>query len=204
MLEAHLAECPECAGTLDQLRMVVARAAALQPTRPSSDLWPGIEARVDVGTSGAALPRARCHGVISFTLPQLVAAGLALMVLSGGAVWLSQFGGRTTSLPPVAASDPQTTPAPAVTPVGLTNPRYDQAVRRARGGARRRAIAARSRDREDPRSPISKRSIRRSSSRAGRSKRIPANIYLYSHLAEARQRKLALLRRASALVGPKG
>ncbi|HEY7058332.1 MAG TPA: hypothetical protein VH458_17495, partial [Vicinamibacterales bacterium] len=32
----------------------------------------------------------------------------------------------------------------------------------------------------------------------------PANIYLYNHLAEARQRKLALLRRASALVSPKG
>ena len=28
----------------------------------------------------------------------------------------------------------------------------------------------------------------------------PANIYLHSHLADARQRKLALLRRASALV----
>ena len=32
----------------------------------------------------------------------------------------------------------------------------------------------------------------------------PANTYLYSHLAEARQRKLTLLRRASALVSPKG
>ena len=31
------------------------------------------------------------------------------MVLSGGAVWLSQFGGRTTSLPPVAAT-PQVNP----------------------------------------------------------------------------------------------
>jgi hypothetical protein len=31
----------------------------------------------------------------------------------------------------------------------------------------------------------------------------PANVYLHSHLAEARQRKLALLRRGVALVGSK-
>ena len=32
----------------------------------------------------------------------------------------------------------------------------------------------------------------------------PANVYLNNHLADARQRKLALLRRATAIVGPKG
>src|SRR6478672_1878636 len=93
-LEAHLAQCRECAGTLDQLRTVVARAGVLQPTRPSNDLWPGIEARLTSRRQALAF-RARAARRISFTLPQLVAAGLALMVLSGGAVWLSQFGGRT-------------------------------------------------------------------------------------------------------------
>lgn len=202
VLEAHLAECPECAGTLDQLRMVVARAAAVQPTRPSSDLWPGIEARVTSGRQ--ALPfRARAVRRISFTLPQLVAAGLALMVLSGGAVWLSQFGGRTTSLPPVAASDPQTTPAPAVTPVGLTNPRYDQAVHDLE-----EALDA-GRSQLDPETvKILESNLEAIDQAIEQSRRAleadPANSYLSSHLAEARQRKLALLRRASALVGPKG
>ena len=74
--------------------------------------------------------RSRAVRRVSFTLPQLVAAGLALMVLSGGSVWLSQFGGRTTSLPPVGAT-PQVNPidSAAVTPVGLINPRYDVAIR---------------------------------------------------------------------------
>ena len=199
-----LRECRECAGTLDRAAEVVDARRRLQPTRPSSDLWPGIEARIDAATSGAALPHRAPPRRISFTLPQLVAAGLALMVLSGGAVWLSQFGGRTTSLPPVAASDPQTTPAAwRVTPVGLTNPRYDQAVRDLE-----EALDA-GRSQLDPETvKILESNLQAIDQAIEQSRRAleadPANIYLYSHLAEARQRKLALLRRASALVGPKG
>jgi hypothetical protein len=129
-----------------------------------------------------------------------VAAGLALMVLSGGAVWLSQFGGRTTSLPPAAAAPIS---GPAVTPIGLTNPRYDEAVRELED-----ALDA-GRAQLDPETvKILESNLQAIDQAIEQSRRAleadPANGFLYSHLAEARQRKLALLRRASLLVGPKG
>ena len=209
-IEAHLTECRDCADTLRGLQAVVARAASLRSTGPATDLWPAIEARV-------ASPRARVFGLggirgpfrsrparrVSFTLPQLIAAGLALMVLSGGAVWLSQFGGRTTSLPPVAATAQVSPDAPAVTPVGLTNPRYDITIRELED-----ALDA-GRSQLDPETvKILEANLHSIDQAIEQSRHAleadPANTYLYSHLAEARQRKLALLRRASALVSPKG
>src|SRR5690349_21404790 len=97
-IDAHLAHCRECAATLDELREVVTRAATLPAVPPTTDLWPGVEARLSHGVVKPFMLRPARR--FSFTFGQLVAAGLALMVLSGGSVWLSQFGGRNTSLPP--------------------------------------------------------------------------------------------------------
>lgn len=87
-LEAHLAGCPECAGIVEDLRAVAARAAALPDTPPGVDLWPGIEARLegDVGVRVISLPERRHR--FSFTLPQLAAAGVALVAVSSTLVWL--------------------------------------------------------------------------------------------------------------------
>src|SRR5262245_57402419 len=89
-LEAHLATCEACRTTLEELRAVMTRAASLQAVAPAADLWPGVAARLGARTSTVTLFRDRLARRVSFTWPQLVAAGLALMVLSGGAVWLSQ------------------------------------------------------------------------------------------------------------------
>src|SRR5580765_2911645 len=98
-LETHLATCRECAVTLDELRALVARAATLTPRPPATDLWPGIAPRLDrAGTVTPFQPRV-ARRRFSFTMPQLVAAGLALMVMSGGAVWVIQHGGRATEVP---------------------------------------------------------------------------------------------------------
>ena len=141
----------------------------------------------------------------SFTLPQLVAAGLALMVLSGGSVWLAQYGGRTTSFPPVAAvggpDRPDASLAPVSTsPVSIADPRYDDAIKELQ-----ETLDA-GRAQLDPSTVKILESNLSAIDRAiDQSRRAleadPANSYLYSHLAEARQRKLALLRRATALVG---
>ena len=90
-----------------------------------------------------------------------------------------------------------------MTPVGLTNPRYDQAVHDLE-----EALDA-GRSQLDPETvKILESNLEAIDQAIEQSRRAleadPANSYLYSHLAEARQRKLALLRRASALVGPKG
>ena len=191
-IDAHLGSCSECATTLDELRAVKARAAALTPVPPASDLWPGIEQRLE--HRHGILPFRNQARRISFTIPQLVAAGLALMVLSGSAVWLSQFGGRSTSLPPVDASN--------MMPVSLTDPRYDEAVKDLE-----EALTV-GRSQLDPETvkvlEANLQAIDRAIEQSRRAlQQDPANVYLNSHLADARQRKLALLRRASALVSTK-
>jgi len=121
-IDAHLASCRECADTLADLRDVVSRAGALPARPPSADLWPGIEPRL--ARVGAVVPfQARVGRRVSFTMPQLIAAGLALMVMSGGGVWVLQHGGRATDMPPVAA-----TADPSLMPASLADPRYDEAI----------------------------------------------------------------------------
>src|SRR6185503_17027744 len=187
-LESHLASCRECTATLAELREVVARAAALTARPPAADLWPGIEPRLQ---SGALLPfPAKPSRRFSFTLPQLAAAGIALMVVSGGGVWVLQHGGAATS-------------APRVVSTALNDPRYDEAI-----ADLEQALDA-GRGQLDPTTvKIIQSNLAAIDKAIDDSQRAlsedPANVFLNNHLADARQRKLALLRRATALVGPKG
>lgn len=109
-LEAHLAECDVCSSTLDELRDVVVAAAAVRPTGPAADLWPGIAERI--GSAAAPQPdRGSVAGTIvprrfSVSLPQLAAAAVVLMTLSGGAVWLAgNTGAARTGAGDVATAD---------------------------------------------------------------------------------------------------
>lgn len=103
-LEEHLHSCPACATTLEELRAVVAQAHRLEDRSPSTDLWPGIAARIrglpDVHRRSevVSLPEERSRrrsGIarFSFSVPQLAAAAIALMLLSGTSVWLLAPGG---------------------------------------------------------------------------------------------------------------
>ena len=92
LFEAHVAECAECAAAVEDLRLITSRARALPIEAPKADLWPGIEARIrGVGPAARTAPAARRGGLtairFSFSLPQLAAGSLALVILSGGAVW---------------------------------------------------------------------------------------------------------------------
>ena len=206
-LDAHLASCRECTATVAELRAVVERARRLPGRPPATDLWPGIEPRLDQspqlrvwsGRAGSATARS-AKAKFSFTLPQLVAAGLALMVMSGGAVWVLQHGGRATSMPPVAASDPLATAG--VVPVGMSDPRYDEAI-----ADLQQALEA-GRTHLDARTIATiEANLKAIDAAIDESRRAlaqdPENVFLNNHLGDARQRKLALLRRATALVGGK-
>ncbi|HET7620155.1 MAG TPA: zf-HC2 domain-containing protein [Vicinamibacterales bacterium] len=198
---AHLATCADCRATLDELQRVAAAARALSPAPPARDLWRGVEARIRIDGGADVRPmRPRAARRISFTLPQLVAAGLALMVLSGGAVWLSQYGGRATSLPPVGAT--AVSPA-AAAPAALVDPHYDAAI------ADLQQVLAAGRSRLDPQTVrVLEANLSAIDAAIADSRRAlasdPANVYLHTHLAAARQRKLTLLRRMAALAAPKG
>jgi hypothetical protein len=83
---------------LAELEQVRSIARTQAPVAPPADLWAGIAARI--GTPAAApvihldeRRPARRH--FSFSMPQLAAAAMLLVALSGGAVWLALDGGRS-------------------------------------------------------------------------------------------------------------
>ncbi len=202
-LEAHLQGCRECYTILNDLRGVVRRARTLEDRGPMRDLWPAI-----AGQIGATPPvseevvelasRRRGGRRWSFSLPQLAAAGVALMALSGGAVWLL----RSPSAPPVAAP---TATAPSGTPA--TNASMNRNASQSYAAA----VADLERVLADGRGQLDSTTVRvieqnlatidRAIAQAQRALDAdPANLYLNTHLAETMRRKLDLLRQAAALV----
>lgn len=218
-IEAHLAGCRDCTETLAELRAVVERAGTLLPRAPETDLWPGVAKRIEAPSSVVPFLK-RTGRRVSFTVPQLVAAGLALMVVSGGGVWVINHGGAVTSSQGVAtqaaaapaggaqaggaqASGAQASGAQApdtnAVPASFADPRYDE------------AIADLQQTLQDGRGQLDPQTVRIVEANLDAIDKAieqcrdalakdPANLYLHNHLAEARQRKLELLRRAAAMV----
>ena len=197
-IEAHLTTCRECRATLAELREVAERARSLSDAVPAANLWPEIAERLTPPSTVLPFVRAG-HRRFSFTMPQLVAAGLALMVLSGGLVWVARLGDPRASLPPaVAQTEFEAEPETAPVRVRLGDADYDQAVadlEQALEAGRSRLDAETVRILED-----NLRTIDQAIDQARKALRAdPANAYLNNHFAAFRNRKLALLRRASAL-----
>jgi len=84
-LETHLATCADCRATLEELRKVVVRARSIHDRAPKADLWPGIHARLTPGGRPGVIRSRR----FSFNVPQLIAASVALVVLSAGGMWVA-------------------------------------------------------------------------------------------------------------------
>ena len=108
-LEAHIRECEECTSTLSALRRIVAQAEALDDRAPENELWSGIAERLAPAARAGVidleehrdLRRGRfAERRLSFSVAQLAAASIALMVLSAGTAWLAARSGGTTE--PVA------------------------------------------------------------------------------------------------------
>jgi hypothetical protein len=207
IVEGHLSGCEQCRQTLAELRAVTARARSLSDLPPARDLWPGVADRIGVRAHGQ--PRVlelRTARRFSFTLPQLVAAALALMVLSGGMVWIARLGGDRTDFPGIAAAPgvtpmaPQSDgePAGAAVRATFTEAHYDEAIedlKEALDAGRAKLDATTVRILEQNLTAID-RAIEQSRAALASD---PANLYLSAHLVAAKKRKLALLRRATAL-----
>ena len=232
-LEAHLARCAACTVALADLREVVARARTLEDTPPAQDLWPAIEAQLTPRTTAAPARRgAILDGPawwgrrFDLGLPQLAAAAVLLVTLSGGAVWLAL---RGPALPAAPGTTPQGTlarrsaaapgtssdapAAPARSPAGVVNvvpasgdganPRYDAAV------AELEQTLEEGRGRLDPRTlQIVEQNLNiidRAIEDARRAVAAdPGNTWLRSHLAATMKRKVDLLRSATMLATAQG
>jgi hypothetical protein len=138
----------------------------------------------------------------SFSVPQLAAAGIALMAMSGGAAWLLHPAARAG----VAVQGPPR-PAAVSAPSGLLVPASVRAPVRSYDGAVAdlERVLAEGRGRLDTTTVrVIERNLATIDSAIAQAQRALAadsgNVYLNSHLAETRQRKLELLRQAAALV----
>jgi hypothetical protein len=197
--EAHLESCARCAATRDELSVVVERASVLPEVPPSRDLWPEIEDRLEprtkTGTASATGLRGRVLSFrrrrVSFSIPQLVAAAVALVVLSASSVWLllpAAPGPVTVAGEPVQGS---------AVPIALAAG-YDATVRELEAEFDRR------RDTLDPETirvveanlAIIDGAI--AEARAALAED-PSSGFLHTHLASAMRQKVDLLRQAATL-----
>jgi len=219
-LETHLAQCRECESTLSELRSVVERARALEPAPPASDLWPAIAARLEPRSrKAAASPGPWPWWRFTLTVPQAAAASMALVVLSGAAVWWAT--GRAPRVaapgaPPriaarIAAGTAvgersrrsETDVAPPSGAVAAFDPRYDATI------AELQRILAHERDRLDTTTvrvvEQNLAIIDRAVAEARRAVEAdPGNFYLRNHLAQTMKRKVELLRLATVIASANG
>src|SRR5687768_6093755 len=203
-LEEHMVTCDVCRVTLGELRAVIDAARSVDNPPPARDLWPAIAAAIEAPPADATAPRfgRRGHRRISFTVPQLAAAAVVLMALSGGAVWyLSGAAGggpapvagtlvHSASSAPTEAVLVATAPAPDPT-FEATVAQLEQtlAQRRAELDPGTVDVLERSLETID-------RAIEDARAALGSD---PGNPYLRNQLESTMQRKLDVLRRASAI-----
>ncbi|MGH7557561.1 MAG: anti-sigma factor family protein [Gemmatimonadota bacterium] len=200
-IERHVAGCAECAAVLAGLERVVASARGLEDREPATDLWPSIAERLSDRTLAPVIPidsaRPRGRRRFSFTVPQLAAAAVAIMVVSAGVVWwtnpdpsgvaLDEPGGRVGTI----------APGPEGIPVAFEeDPAYTDAV-----ADLERAFEA-SRDRLRPETvatvernlAIIDEAIRQTLDALAAD---PGSTFLYDHLERSRSQKLEVLRQAT-------
>ncbi|HWZ29371.1 MAG TPA: zf-HC2 domain-containing protein [Gemmatimonadales bacterium] len=202
-LDAHLTTCEACRETLDELRRVVDRARGLDDRPPTKDLWSGIATRIGSGGTAVvsidqartARTPARTSRRLSFSMPQAIAAGIALVLVSSGAVWLAL---RTPTQQ--VATDPKTTDSL------MRNASWRRGVDSTVNGMveQLRGTLDSNRSRLDTSTVrILEKNLAIIDSAIAQARRAldqdPGNNYLTHHLADTMRRKADLLRRASAL-----
>jgi anti-sigma factor RsiW len=197
-LEAHLATCADCTAVLAELRRVVARAQALDDRPPARDLWNGIAERIGVSTDDLA--RRRAQRRLSFTVPQLIAASVALVAVSAGVA-------RLVLQPTATRETVAANPSPVmVVPVAIR--RADSTADFAVADLR---LAMADGQRTGRLSPMTVHRIEHSlaviDSAIADGKRAltadPKSGYLNQHLADTMRRKMEFLREANRIASPR-
>lgn len=204
-LEVHLAECEACAATLEQLRGVVARAQALENRTPAVDLWAGIAERIGAAKLSEIEARrrrkeARLHERrLTFSLPQLAAASIALVVISAGTAWLVSRAGAPEPREGAVAVPGETSFVGAPLP-GQAVSGYNEAI------ANLERVIDESRDRLDTTTVrIIEENLMIIDQAIVQAQRAlaqdPGSAYLNEYLAATMRQKLEFLRQAAAMTG---
>ena len=202
-LEAHLQGCSECTEVMGELLGVVRRARLLENKAPQRDLWPGIAQRIGsaAATRTIDLASRRASRKWTFSFPQLAAAAIALMTVSGGSVWLFSHAGQQRASNPVATVPSNF--APAINAAAVTRRSATESYATAVADLER--VLATNRGQLDSTTTRvieqNLAAIDRAIAQAQQALNAdPANLYLNTHLTETMRRKLDLLRQAAALV----
>lgn len=213
-IEAHLQGCVECARVCDELKSVREAGASLPEWGPDRDLWPGILARVGASADDTAQDDTAHDGTVidlrdrlatrpeegllrrhvRLTIPQLVAASVALMFLSGAGALAFQPAGPVATVAPGALS-----PVAQLVSNGGEIAGFDEQV------------AAFEAMLEEHREQLAENTVRileknleiidRAIDDSRRAlERDPSSVFLQGHLAEALERKVGYLREAAQVV----
>lgn len=193
--DTHLAACGECREVLSELALLKETAAELREVDrvPDADLWPAVAWRI------------KTRRGISLTWMQALAAGLALVVLSSMAVWMTLRGGDSdpaqTAADTVDRGPDVGAPEAPVVVANFADEAYENAVKELR-----QALEA-GRSRLDPQTiQVLERNLAAIDEAIDQARTAleadPANVSLNSYLAGVRRRKLDLLRTASDLTQP--
>ncbi len=196
-LDTHLATCADCRTTAAELAAVAGAARALPDVPPARDLWPEILAGIRAADADVVPFPHRPRRRVSATLPQLAAAAVLLMTVSGGAVWLALRAPDTaptvtTTAPP---ADPRT---PVALPVSAVEDNYGIAIRELE------ILLSAMRDRLDPATvEVIEANLAIIDAAIADARRAiasnPDDLYLYEHLDGTMMKKVELLRRATSL-----
>jgi len=193
-LEEHLATCGHCYATLGDLRQVVARAQQLEDRKPTKDLWGGIRAgiaRSEPRRDAPVVAKRR----FSFSVPQLLAASIALMLMTGSGMWVALHQPARTATPDVIAGrETRRTPNvnvnwtrstdAAIADLQVALDQNEKRLDTATVRVVRQNLAIIDRAIADARAALDKD---------------PGNTYLSLHLADTMRRKVELLRRVNDL-----
>lgn len=202
-LEAHLEDCDSCRRTLEELRAVLARTAALVADEPRNDLWEQVRRRIEADNAPAVLPftprpAAARRRRIAFSLPQLAAAAVVLMFVSGGSVWIALRGESERPGSPFAQQPLDSGLVRTVSNGGSVDVNAETTV------ADLERLLAENRDKLDPVTIAVLESNLRiidaaiTEARAAL-QRDPGNPYLSEHLGNTIDKKIDVLRRAAAI-----
>jgi anti-sigma factor RsiW len=192
-LEQHLEGCDLCREILSELKAVVARAGRLEDREPDHDLWPGVRAAI-ASRKVVAMESRRPARRFTFSLPQLVAAAAALILVSGGTAYFM-------SQPMVPGAEMVTAES---LPVGVQSVSFD------RKGRADSAITELERILQEESGRLDTSTVRILAQNLalidraiGQAKAAlesdPSNPYLNDHLARTMRKKIEVLRRAADL-----